>query len=117
MDQQRHRRELRPWPWHGLRRTATAREHQRGSKHDDKEAFPPGTASQRVHTASPAHPPNDQTLFRISCSSYTARPARDGSWTAPNGHARAIRFSTLAGICDALDCQPGDILTRQKPAR
>jgi putative transcriptional regulator len=33
-----------------------------------------------------------------------------------NGHARAIRFSTLAGICDALDCQPGDILTWQKPA-
>ena len=32
-----------------------------------------------------------------------------------NGHARAIRFSTLAGICDALDCQPGDILTRRKP--
>jgi len=27
-----------------------------------------------------------------------------------NGHARAIRFSTLAGICKALDCQPGDIL-------
>jgi putative transcriptional regulator len=28
-----------------------------------------------------------------------------------NGHARAIRFSTLAAICDALDCQPGDLLT------
>jgi putative transcriptional regulator len=27
-----------------------------------------------------------------------------------NGRARAIRFSTLAGICRALDCQPGDIL-------
>lgn len=26
------------------------------------------------------------------------------------GHARAIRFSTLEGICKALDCQPGDIL-------
>ena len=26
------------------------------------------------------------------------------------GKARAIRFSTLAAICDALDCQPGDIL-------
>lgn len=23
---------------------------------------------------------------------------------------KAIRFSTLAAICDALDCQPGDIL-------
>lgn len=27
-----------------------------------------------------------------------------------NGHARAIRFSTLAGLCHALDCQPGDLL-------
>jgi putative transcriptional regulator len=27
-----------------------------------------------------------------------------------NGKARAIRFSTLEGICRALDCQPGDIL-------
>lgn len=27
-----------------------------------------------------------------------------------NGRARAIRFSTLEGICQALDCQPGDIL-------
>ena len=26
------------------------------------------------------------------------------------GKARAIRFSTLDAICDALDCQPGDIL-------
>ncbi len=26
------------------------------------------------------------------------------------GHARAVRFSTLNAICDALDCQPGDIL-------
>jgi len=27
------------------------------------------------------------------------------------GKAKAIRFSTLAAICAALDCQPGDILT------
>jgi putative transcriptional regulator len=26
------------------------------------------------------------------------------------GKARAIRFSTLDAICDALSCQPGDIL-------
>ena len=26
------------------------------------------------------------------------------------GKARAIRFSTLNAICEALDCQPGDIL-------
>ncbi len=24
--------------------------------------------------------------------------------------AKAIRFSTLTGICEALDCQPGDLL-------
>ena len=28
-----------------------------------------------------------------------------------NGRARAIRFSTLAALCEALDCQPGDLLT------
>ncbi|WP_432930135.1 helix-turn-helix domain-containing protein [Microbispora sp. CA-135349] len=27
-----------------------------------------------------------------------------------NGHAKAIRFSTLTRLCDALGCQPGDIL-------
>lgn len=27
-----------------------------------------------------------------------------------NGKAKAIRLSTLEGICKALDCQPGDIL-------
>ena len=26
------------------------------------------------------------------------------------GKARAIRFSTLEAICDALGCQPGDLL-------
>jgi len=27
-----------------------------------------------------------------------------------NGKAKAIRLSTLEAICQALDCQPGDIL-------
>jgi putative transcriptional regulator len=27
-----------------------------------------------------------------------------------NGHAKAIRFSTLAALCEALHCQPGDLL-------
>ncbi len=27
------------------------------------------------------------------------------------GRAKAIRFSTLEALCEALDCQPGDILT------
>ena len=26
------------------------------------------------------------------------------------GKARAIRFSTLEAICEALDCQPGEVL-------
>lgn len=31
-----------------------------------------------------------------------------------NNKVTAIRFSTLAAICDALDCQAGDILEFQK---
>jgi putative transcriptional regulator len=27
-----------------------------------------------------------------------------------NGRAKAVRFTTLAALCEALDCQPGDIL-------
>jgi putative transcriptional regulator len=27
-----------------------------------------------------------------------------------NGKAKAIRFSTLESLCNALDCQPGDLL-------
>lgn len=27
-----------------------------------------------------------------------------------NGLAKAIRFSTLDGICEALECQPGDVM-------
>ncbi|MGI6225058.1 MAG: helix-turn-helix domain-containing protein [Peptococcales bacterium] len=30
------------------------------------------------------------------------------------GKAKAIRFSTLDAICEALDCQPGDILEYRK---
>jgi putative transcriptional regulator len=28
-----------------------------------------------------------------------------------NNHARAIRFTTLTALCDALDCQPGDLFS------
>lgn len=31
-----------------------------------------------------------------------------------NGKAKAIKLSTLAKLCDALDCQPGDILEYKK---
>jgi len=34
-----------------------------------------------------------------------------------NGHARAIRFSTLTRLCQALDCQPGDLLTHNGTGR
>lgn len=27
-----------------------------------------------------------------------------------NGHARAVRFSTLTAICDELGCAPGELL-------
>jgi putative transcriptional regulator len=30
------------------------------------------------------------------------------------GKAKAIRFSTLAAICQALDCQPGDLIAFDK---
>jgi putative transcriptional regulator len=31
-----------------------------------------------------------------------------------NGKAKAVRFSTLEAICEALACQPGDILEYQR---
>lgn len=31
-----------------------------------------------------------------------------------NGKAKAVRFSTLDAICQALDCQPGDILVYER---
>jgi putative transcriptional regulator len=30
------------------------------------------------------------------------------------GKAKAIRFSTLEAICEALDCQPGDLIRHEK---
>ena len=32
-----------------------------------------------------------------------------------NGRAKAVRFSTLAALCAALDCQPGDVLSWTVP--
>ena len=31
-----------------------------------------------------------------------------------NGHAKAVRMSTLESICKALKCQPGDILVYEE---
>lgn len=30
------------------------------------------------------------------------------------GHVKGVRFETLDKICDYLDCEPGDILARDK---
>ena len=32
-----------------------------------------------------------------------------------NGRARAIRFSTMAKLCEVLGCQPGDLLSYEPP--
>ncbi|MEW1722160.1 helix-turn-helix transcriptional regulator [Streptomyces sp. NPDC093109] len=32
-----------------------------------------------------------------------------------NGRAKAIRFSTLTAICQALQCAPGDLLSHEQP--
>ena len=34
-----------------------------------------------------------------------------------SGKVSAIRFSTLEAICEALDCQPGDILEYSPPPK
>lgn len=31
-----------------------------------------------------------------------------------NNKVTAVRFSTLSAICDALDCEPGDVLKIEK---
>ncbi|MEM9774435.1 MAG: helix-turn-helix transcriptional regulator [Chloroflexota bacterium] len=31
------------------------------------------------------------------------------------GKAKAIRFTTLEAICEALDCQPGDLISYKRP--
>lgn len=32
-----------------------------------------------------------------------------------NGRAKAVRFTTLAALCEALECQPGDLLRWEAP--
>ena len=32
-----------------------------------------------------------------------------------NGKAKALKVTTLAKLCDVLDCQPGDLLEYRKP--
>jgi putative transcriptional regulator len=32
-----------------------------------------------------------------------------------NGRAKAVRFSTLAALCRALECQPGELISWEDP--
>jgi len=43
-----------------------------------------------------------------------AKTAKMGISKIKTGKISAIRFSTLEAICEALDCQPGDILEYQR---
>lgn len=36
---------------------------------------------------------------------------------AKNGRAKVIRFATLTALCDALDCQPGELFHVELVAR
>lgn len=44
-------------------------------------------------------------LSKKTCVSYTTL------WRLKKGNALGINFATLIKICEALECQPGDILT------
>lgn len=43
-------------------------------------------------------------LSKKTCVSYTTL------WRLKKGNARGINFATLRKICEALECQPGDVL-------
>ena len=34
-----------------------------------------------------------------------------------NGRAKAVRFTTLAALCEVLECQPGELLRWEPPDR
>jgi putative transcriptional regulator len=34
-----------------------------------------------------------------------------------SGKVKGVRFDTLEKICDALDCQPGDIIEYRRPSK
>ena len=69
--------------------------------------------------------PDEETAHRVSCRldgllaargmTLTELADRVGSSVVnpsilTNDRARSIRFSTLTAVCDALGCQPGDLL-------
>ncbi|GAU78368.1 helix-turn-helix transcriptional regulator [Fusibacter sp. 3D3] len=70
---------------------------------------------------------NDEIIFNIDVMlakrkmSVTELAERVGITIAnisilKNGKAKALKISTLAKLCAALDCQPGDLLEYKKEA-
>lgn len=72
-------------------------------------------------------PPSEDADHRIHCRLDELLAERDMTLTAlseavgitlanlsnlKNDKARAIRYSTLTAICEALDCEVGDLLVR-----
>jgi putative transcriptional regulator len=79
---------------------------------DDVSAHPGEAAAIRVRL--------DEMLTRREMT-LTELSARVGVTVVnlsilKNGRARAIRFSTMARLCEVLDCQPGDLLSYDPPA-
>lgn len=80
-------------------------------------------ASTRPSTAAPDH---EDRAHRVTCHldhllaergmTLTELTERAGVTVVnlsvlKNDRARAVRFSTMTAVCDALDCQPGDLYT------
>jgi Cro/C1-type HTH DNA-binding domain len=60
--------------------------------------------------------PANRTVLRQEYTGYVREllPGDAGVASASGSEARAIRFSTMARICEVLNCQPGDLLGYQK---
>jgi putative transcriptional regulator len=91
---------------------------RRGGLREATDDQDPGTishGSDEADTAAPIHVHLDRLLADRDMT-LTDLSERVGVTVAnlsilKNGHARAIRFSTLSRLCEALQCQPGDLLT------
>jgi len=85
----------------------------------------PNQASQATHAAAPGARADDagpdvrlDELLSQRGMTLTQLSERVGITVVnlsvlKNGRAKAIRFSTLAGLCAELGCQPGDLLAYQ----
>jgi putative transcriptional regulator len=97
------------------------------------------TATPALADSSPSSAPgeprpardDEETAHRIRCHlddllrqrgmTLTELAARAGITVAnlavlKNGRARAVRFSTLTALCDALQCTPADLLSIEEPS-